>query len=673
MVEKFSFRHLGKEMPLLISAMAALCLFVIPAKVVILLVCAVFCCVLAAVLFGVSKPEPFTCKYRKALAWVIAVYAAIIGFYQFFDSWVHSGVLAMVGGIVGIPVEMVAAAVAVLGCGVGMYALHRLGCWIVVFLVQYLPKTDIGEMKAGFKRNWYFPLSVLAFFLLARVLPKELAEDSYTAVTADYFLGVPAVLLAAVAAATQMEEPKERRKNDGLGLTLVSCLTALGICVARYDWSDGSVLCVVWAVLAGPAVYDCVSALWRYLRKTFRETGLFAGVGKWEKVLYALLLGATLVFMTAVFRNTDAFYDTAYKYDIIFTSDSPILVRENVYMNLTHSQNDLRQPIFAVCAAPFVGWAYLVKQISPVWCVIAMNAAQIVMMFAANFMLCRAMKLEGIYRGLFMALLCCGYPYLLFSLMMEQYMVAYFWLVLAVYLACVKGKASGIAFVGATGSLLTSAVLLPLTSQKHPVKEFQAWFWDMVNHGLEFVAAIVILGRLDVIRNIAAKTDVLGQFTGKELTLMDKLGQYTAFVGSCFTAPAAGVSYEAAESISWQLAPANGLSGLGIGILVLVLVSAVVNREKRSSRIAAAWAVFSFGVLCVLGWGTQENGLILYALYFGWAFALLLFQLVQWIGEKTKAAFLAPAIFGVGIVWLLMNNVPAMMELIRFAVTYYAR
>ena len=670
---KFSFRHVWKEMPLLISAVAALCLFVIPAKIVILLVGAVFCCVFGAVIFGISKPEPFTCKYRKALAWVIAVYAAAVGFYQFYNSWIHSSLLAAVGSIVGIRVEMVAAAVAVLGCGVGLYALHRLGCWIVVFVVQYLPKTEIEEMKAGFKRNWYFPLSVLAFFLLAQVLPEEQALESYTAVTADYFLGLPAVLLAAGAAATQMRGPKERRKDDNAFWTVVSCLTAVGICVARYDWSAKTPLCMVWAMMAGPAVYDCVSALWRYFRKTFRETGLFAGVGRWEKVLYALLLGATLVFMAVVFLKTDAFYDTAYKYDIIFTSDSPILVRENVYMNLTHSQNDLRQPIFAVCAAPFVGWAYLVHQISPAWGVICMNAAQIAMMFAANFMLCKAMKLEGLGRVCFMVLLCCGYPYLLFSLMMEQYIVAYFWLVLAVYLACTKGKTDGIAYVGATGSLLTSAVLLPLTSQKHPVKEFWGWFWDMVNHGVEFAMAMVILGRLDVIRNLAAKSDVLGQFTGKELTLMDKFCQYTAFIGACFTAPAAGINHEVAAGASWQLDQVTGISVLGIGILVLALVSAVVNREKLSSRIAAAWVAFSVVVLCVLGWGTQENGLILYALYFGWAFAMLLFQLVQRIGEKTKAAMGLPAVSAAAVIWLLVNNVPAMAQLLNFAVTYYAR
>lgn len=669
-MERFSFRHLWKELPLLVSAIAALCLFIIPAKIVILLAAAVFFCVLAAILFGIARPAPFTCKYRKALAGLIAVYAAGVGFHEFYSSWTNSSLLAAVAGMIGISVETVAAAVGILGCVVGAYALYTLGCWVAIFLVQYLPKTETADMMAGLKKNWYFPLSVLAFFLAAQVLPKELAEESYTAVTADFFLGLPAVLLAACIAATQMPGLRERQKDTAFW-TVVTCLTAAGICVARYDWSAKTPLSMVWAVLAGPAVYDCVSALWRYLRKTFRETGLFAGVDKWELVLYSLLLGATLVFAAAVFLHTDAFYGTIYKYDIVYTSDAPLLVRENAYLNLTHSQNDLRQPLFAVCAAPFVGWSYLVHQISPVWGVICLNGAQIGMLFAANWMLCRAMKLEGLVRAFFMVMLCSSYPYLLFSLMMEQYIVAYFWLILAIYLACEK-RLNGIAYVGATGTLLTSAVLLPLTSRKHPIRELRSWFWEMVNHGLEFAAAILIFGRLDVLLGIASNSGVLGQFTGKELTLADKFCQYTAFVASCFTAPAAGINYEVAENVSWQLAPATGLHWMGVGILVLALISAVVNGKKLSSRIAACWVGFSFVVLCVLGWGTQENGLILYALYFGWAFAMLLYQLVQWIGEKTRAAFLLPAVSAVGAVWMLLNNIPAMAELLRFAVTYYA-
>ena len=110
---------------------------------------------------------------------------------------------------------------------------------------------------------------------------------------------------------------------------------------------------------------------------------------------------------------------------------------------------------------------------------------------------------------------------------------------------------------------------------------------------------------------------------------------------------------------------------LGVIILLLVIVSAIVNREKRSSLLAAGWVAFSAVLLLGMGWGTSENGLILYALYFGWAFLVLLFQLVEKIAEKLNMQFLVP-VFSIGCAaTLAVINIPAIMEMVRFAITNY--
>ena len=61
---------------------------------------------------------------------------------------------------------------------------------------------------------------------------------------------------------------------------------------------------------------------------------------------------------------------------------------------------------------------------------------------------------------------------------------------------------------------------------------------------------------------------------------------------------------------------ASDVNILGIIILILVLVSAIYNRHKYSSMLSIGWVGFSVIMLLGLGWGTVENGLILYALYF---------------------------------------------------------
>ena len=115
----------------------------------------------------------------------------------------------------------------------------------------------------------------------------------------------------------------------------------------------------------------------------------------------------------------------------------------------------------------------------------------------------------------------------------------------------------------------------------------------------------------------------------------------------------------------------TSINFIGIVILVLVIVSAILNKDKKSSLLSAGWIVFSVFMLLGLGWGTKENGLILYALYFGWAFLVLLFQLVEKIEYKLNVKFLVP-VFGIGCaIALAVVNIPAIMEMVNFAITYF--
>ena len=105
--------------------------------------------------------------------------------------------------------------------------------------------------------------------------------------------------------------------------------------------------------------------------------------------------------------------------------------------------------------------------------------------------------------------------------------------------------------------------------------------------------------------------------------------------------------------------------------MLLAIVSAVLNRDKKSSLLSAGWVAFSVVMLLGLGWGTQENGLILYALYFGWAFLVLLFQLVEKTEDKLNIKFLVP-VFSIGCtVVLAVVNIPAILEIVNFAITYF--
>jgi hypothetical protein len=524
----------------------------------------------------------------------------------------------------------------------------------------------------------------MAFFCLSATL------------TLGYIAGLGIAFVIAIMIASQIFSLWSYTRNHSNALCMLSITTAIGICLAGQesfyaDWSVSSkaqaleamlpvavdipgIISIFGAIAAVYFVYFCVLVFWNSVTEVLKESNIFCEIKTAEWVIYSLLLIASLSFMVFSFTQSQAFYGTELSYDIIYTSDSPSLVKGNVYLALTHPENDLRQPLFALFAAPFIGIPYLLARLigpSATVQAILVNSAQILMLFTANFMLAKMLKLDSVKRICFMFLTSCTYTQLLFMLMMEQYIVAYFWLVFCMYLITEKQQPDRIALWGAGGTLLTSMVLLPFMSTKSPVRDFKVWFMDMVKYGLEFVALMLVFCRFDVVFNLMSKISQLSGFAGKSVTFADKIYQYTEFIGGCFVAPMAGVNSTAVEHISWQLNTATGINFVGVLILTLAVFSAIWNRDKKSSLLAAGWVGFSVVMLLGLGWGTKENGLILYALYFGWAFLVLLFQLVEKIESKLNIRFLVP-IFTVCIVAaLLVINIPAIMEMVNFAITYY--
>ena len=106
-------------------------------------------------------------------------------------------------------------------------------------------------------------------------------------------------------------------------------------------------------------------------------------------------------------------------------------------------------------------------------------------------------------------------------------------------------------------------------------------------------------------------------------------------------------------------------------LLGLCLASLTLNRKKISARLAGAWIGFSVLLLLVIGWGSPENGMVLYSLYFSWAFFVLLFLLMDWIAEKGKMKLLVPAVSCVAAAALIVCNYHGMADLLAFATRYY--
>lgn len=681
-------KNIKKNLWLLFSTMAVLCLFLSPSLTSLILTVAIFASVVVAAAFNIAKPAIPSVRNEKIGSILFAALIAYMGFDTFNTTWTPSSKVAALAGALGMTTPVLLMIVGAVGCIVGLYAVYVLSCWIMSLSIrsmqERLPVQDKAEIKANLKRNWYFPISAMAFFCLSATL------------TLGYLIGLLLAFVIAIIISTQISSILGQVKKSNIAFKALSIATAVGICFAGQesfyaDWSVSSkaqaleamlpitidipgTISVFGAVAAIPFVYFCVLLFWNCIERVLRESRIFSEIKTAEWIVYGILLIAMLGYMVFSFAQSQAFYGTELSFDIIYTSDSPSLVKGNVYLALTHPENDLRQPLFAVFAGPFVGIPYLLARVIGASATVQatlMNSAQLLMLFAANFILAKMLKLDCVKRICFMLLTSCTYTQLLFTLMMEQYIVAYFWLIFCLYLIAENQQPERIALWGAGGTLLTSMILLPFMSAKSPIKDFKAWVMDMVKYGLEFVALMLVCCRFDVIFNLMSRISFLSGFTGKTVTFADKIYQYTDFICNCFIAPSAGVNTTAFDHISWQLNPATGINFTGILILILVVISAIWNRDKKSSLLAVGWVGFSVIMLLGLGWGTKENGLILYALYFGWAFLVLLFQLIEKVESKLNIKFLVPVVTMIAVAALLTINIPAIMEMVNFAITYY--
>ena len=671
---------------LLVSTIAALCLFITPSKIMLLISMAVFLAVLAAVLRGAEIQKPVKKQFIKTASLCVTILVAFIGYRSFVTSWFPSSKVSIVSSALHIPKHLFLSSIAIVGCVFGSYAMYCASRFFVKKADELISRKELVRNRArlheNFKSNWFYSLSAIAFFFLN------------ASPTIPYLLGICIAAIIAIFISAQRSSLWKATKNVSGQIKLYALLSAAGICLADFEsfykvWSASSkaqaleellplpidlplTIGALGAIVALYFAYICLVFFVKNMMQIVRQSALFDGFCRKELLVYSFIFFAASSLMVFTFLKSQAFYGTDLDYDIIYTSDSPLLVKGNVFHALTHPENDLRQPLFAVFAAPFMGIPYLLGCFfNQTVQAILLDLVQILLMIFANFMLAKIMNLSAVRRICFVAITSTTYTFLLFSLMMEQYIVAYFWLIFYLYLSKEKTEQNRFVLWGAGGTLLTSLVLMPTLSVNSPLRNFKEWLDDMVNCGLEFVALMLAFCRFDVIYYLTSRISFLSGFTGESVPFIERVLQYAAFIRGCFFAPAAGVDLLSGCHISWQLLPVATVDMWGILIFFATLLSAAINRKKYSSRICAAWVGFSIVMLLIIGWGTAENGLILYSLYFGWAYAALLFQLIETIVDKLCINWFFPVITLSCCALLLFFNIPAILKMIDFATTYY--
>ncbi len=272
-------------------------------------------------------------------------------------------------------------------------------------------------------------------------------------------------------------------------------------------------------------------------------------------------------------------------------------------------------------------------------------------------------------RILLPAVMLTTYSGLLFTVMAEQYSIALFYLSLGLYSLLERGKRDQALILGAAGTMIPGAALALLPERAG--KKLHEIIWDTLRSALWGLVLLCTFGGVNVLLRIPETLQNVGRFTGAEVTFQNKLAQFVSFAGQIFAAPQAGGGAAADGYMKWRLIGTGGADVLGAAVLILAAAGFVLNRKQVFARISMGWVAVSFLLLCALGWGTAENGLTLYTLYFGWAYAALLVYLTESLLRAAKLERFSWAVYALGAAAMLWYNLPHLRELMQFACSYY--
>ena len=349
-------------------------------------------------------------------------------------------------------------------------------------------------------------------------------------------------------------------------------------------------------------------------------------------------------------------------YDVIYTSDSGVISAGNAYMDINSPENDFRQPLFALFSLPFSLAAKFLSNFIlfiPNAYLIILNTINFLLLSLTILMLCRIFNLKGKNKKIFILLLCSSFPFMLFSLIMEQYVVATFYLVLMIYIWLKHKPVCNYTYLGAVGTLVTSGIFFPIISIKK--YGFLNYLKQAIKLFIIYLFLICVTGRVFCFS--IHKIQRLLSFSGTKVTLINKLKQFVYFIKSIFFGPGIGVI----KTGSYLMHDINTFNIIGIILLVICITSFIINFKKIEVKLSFFWIMFSVVILIVLGWGTPENGLILYSLYFSWAYIYLIFEFINKLFKgKTKTI-----IYSILIIIMFIFNIRVILSIIKFALRFY--
>lgn len=356
-------------------------------------------------------------------------------------------------------------------------------------------------------------------------------------------------------------------------------------------------------------------------------------------------------------------------YDVLYTTDTGVQINSDSFLNLSAPENDFKQPLLGLFSYPFglianIGaeiFDILPRTIAYSFFIVCLQGFTLII---CTILLSRMMKKQNDILALTMYTVM--YATIFFTLNVEQYVFGIFWLIVLIYYFINKKATNPFLFCAAVGSLITNAILLPVLAFQ---KNWKKFLLKCIKYGLIFLFLVILFGQTyNVLDGVIGFGKYKGAM-GMDVSFSNRILQYINFIASCFIAPKGFVDIARFDHVSYQLMPSTTINILGLILLIAMLISFILNYKEKIVQFSFGWLLFSFIILCIIGWGTAENGLIIYAIYFSWAYFILIYMLIDRILKKFLK--MRKIVISLIILVMLLINALELWRIIEFGHTYY--
>lgn len=355
------------------------------------------------------------------------------------------------------------------------------------------------------------------------------------------------------------------------------------------------------------------------------------------------------------------------RFDALYMADSGEIGYNDAFTYLAHPENDIRQPLFGLFALPFGVLAKIISRllffVRPGYeRLITLTVIQFILYAISNILLSRLLNIKENNKKYFLLFMSLNMTFILFSLIIEQYIIALFYLILAIYYHYKNPDKINYLYNGAVSTLLTSGIIFPLIKKFKNIKDY---IKSVFKCFLAFVSLLILSGQLPTMIHYNTSVSNLKMFLGT-MPLIERLYQYTHFIKGLFISNPGKVILDTHPM--YNMNTYTSLSFIGIAIFIIWLISIFVNRKEKIIKLTLIWGLFSILINVIIGWGLQENILVLYSSYYLWAFYIPIYLLIKKIIKNDKISNISLTLL---VLTLFIINIPELIRILEYAVQYY--